>query len=194
MRRFLPKLLFYYSAIAAFLITISTIFSSQSIGPVIFATLFLPVTAYFIIEFFKQVRSLLSPTPVEGTDISSGPKKGEIIIFTLIFLLLLGVGFRNIYFKSGAQGVPLTSPTQVPLVFKTTSTPTPIRIVQISITDSSSSARIYQKPTIYSAKIGNAKDGDMFEFIASESGWYQIRLASDSAGFIPAKYVKEVAE
>ena len=194
MRRFLPKLLFYYSAIAAFLITISTIFTSQSIGPVIFSILFLPVTAYFIVEFFKQIRSLLSHRLIQGSDMSSGPKKGEFIIFTIIFLLLLGVGFRNIYFKSGAQSVPTVSPTPVPLIFKTGSSPLPIRIVQISLTDSSSSARIYQKPTIYSAIIGNAKDGDIFTFIASSSGWYQIGLASDSAGFIPAKYVKEAGE
>jgi hypothetical protein len=191
MRRFLPKLLFYYSAIAAFLITISTIFSSQSIGPVIFATLFLPVTAYFLIEFFKQIRSLFNPKLIEGTDLSSRPKKGEVIIITLIFLLLLGVGVRNIFKNSSAESPTSPSPTQIPLVFKTGSTQSPINIIQISIPEGSASAKIYQKPYIYSTLLGEANDGDIYEFTASESGWYKISIASDSAGYIMAKYIKE---
>jgi len=194
MRRFLPKLLFYYSAIAAFLVTISTIFTSQTIGPVIFATLFLPVTAYFVIEFFKQVRSLLSKSPLEGSDLSSGPKKGEIIIIGIIFLLLLGVGLKNVYFKSSAESPNSPFPTSSPLIFKTGSTSTTEKIVQISIPEGSASAAIYQKPLMNSKKIGQAVNGDLFELIATSSGWFEVRLASDSSGFILAKYVEEVTK
>lgn len=195
MSKLLPKILFYYSAIASFLITISTVFASQSIGPVIFATLFLPVTAYFIIEFFKQMRSLFSDKPSEGTDAGTPPKKGEVIAIVAIFLLLSGFSFWNIS-KGRPSGeiLPLPSPSQSPLIFKSTGSSEPLKSIQISITDGSESVKIRQKPTVYSDKIGDAKDGDIFQYLSLDSGWYEIKYSTESSGFISAKYAKEIEQ
>lgn len=186
MKKTLPKLLFYYSAVASFLITVSTIFTSYTLGPVIFATLFLPVTAYFIIEFFRKVRG-------EEADATVRSKKGEVIFIILTFLVLLGLGFRNIY--NSKQVVTQTLPEQsaAPLVFKTQPSPTPTTstTITIDIIDGSTSINIREKPTIYSDKVGEAKNGDVFEYTKKEMGWYEIRMDTGLIGFISAKYARE---
>jgi uncharacterized protein YgiM (DUF1202 family) len=191
MRNLMPKLLFYYCAITAFLITVSTVFTSQTIGPVIFATLFLPVAAYFVIEFFKQLRSMFSPKPLEDSDVSSGPRKGEFFLITFIFLLLLSLGIWNIYNSTGASAQTEPEPTSSPLTFKVDPSPTPGITVTISITDGSELINIREKATVYSEKIAEAKDGDTFEYVSKDAGWYEVKLPSGSNGFISAKYVKE---
>lgn len=195
MKLFMPKLLFYYSAIASFLITLSTVLTSNTIGPVVFATLFLPVTAYFVIEFFKQMRSLFSPKATEGSDLGSPPKKGEYIVMAIIFLTLLGVAIRNIMFPAnnnppgeklyGSGAIPSPSP----LIFKTQEVQ-PKTILTVKISDGSPLINIRQKPTIYSEKMGEAKDGDTFEYTTLSAGWYEIVLADGSTGYIAAKYAK----
>lgn len=55
-KKLLSKILFYYSAVASLFIAISTAYSSKTLGSVIFTIFFLPVCAYFIIEFFNQKR------------------------------------------------------------------------------------------------------------------------------------------
>lgn len=55
-KNLLSKILFFYSAIASFFVTVSAALTSKTLGPVIFVFLFLPVAAYFMIEFFKQLK------------------------------------------------------------------------------------------------------------------------------------------
>lgn len=187
----MPKILFYYCAITAFLITVSTVFTSQTIGPVIFATLFLPVTAYFVIEFFKQLRLMFSPKSLEDTDVSSGPRKGEFFLISFIFLLLLGTGIWNIYNSSETSAQSEPQPTSTPLTFRVNPSPTPGITVVVSITDGSEFINVREKATVYSEKITEAKDGDIFEYVSKNAGWYEVKLPSGSNGFISAKYVKE---
>lgn len=187
MKKALPKLLFYYSAVASFLITVSTIFTSYTLGPVIFATLFLPVTAYFIIEFFKQMRG-------EGSNAGSGPKKAEVIVTVALFLLLMGLGLKNIYKnKQLTINNPQLTTSPPPLVFKTQPSPTPTTstTITIDIIDGSTSINIREKPTIYSDKVGEAKNRDVFEYTKKEMGWYEIRMDTGLIGFISAKYARE---
>jgi len=64
----------------------------------------------------------------------------------------------------------------------------------IKITDGSESVNIRQKPTVGSNKIGEAKEGDTFEFVSVNSGWYEIKLADESTGFISARYLEVMPE
>jgi hypothetical protein len=189
MKNLLPKVLFYYCAFGAFFITISTVLTSQTMGPVIFATLFLPVTAYFIIEFFKQMRAVFSNKQVEGSDMGSTPKIREIVVITFIFLSLLGLGIKSIYNSSKDQA-PVPVPSSSPLVFKSQPSPTPLATLTIEITDGSPSVNIREKPTVYSSKVTEAKNGDVFEYLEENAGWYKIKLDGDKVGYISAKYVK----
>lgn len=181
MKNFFSKALFYYSAIAAFLITISTVFTSQTIGPVIFTFLFLPITAYFVIEFFKQLRG--------GTDLTTGYRKGEMAIMILIFLILLVLGSKNIYTND-----KISQPSPPPSVFKpeATASPAPETTLTISITDGSPSVNIREKPTIYSEKVGEAKNGDVYEYTQKTGEWYEVKLEKEKVGYISFKYIKEV--
>jgi hypothetical protein len=196
MKSFMPKLLFFYSAIASLLITVSLVLTSNTFGPVIFATLFLPVTAYFIIEFFKQMHTIVLPKSEKAPVPTPKPKKGEAIVFILIFILLVGLGINNIRVTSKANSNPDSSTPQAsssPFIFKTGQTSTPAASLTVSITDGSPTINIRQKPTTYSEKIGTAKDGDKFTYVDKVDGWYQINLATGS-GYVSSKYVKEIEQ
>lgn len=68
---------------------------------------------------------------------------------------------------------------------------TPITSLTVKIADGSSFVNIRQKPTVNSEKIGKANDGDAFEFISINAGWYEIKLIDGSTGFISGKYAIE---
>lgn len=192
--KILPKLLFLYSAVAAFLITASSVLTSNTIGPVIFSTLFLPVTAYFVVEFFKELRSVFTPTTSDDANNIVIPKKGETIIIFLIFLILFGVGLRNILFKKDDVNETnnLKSPnTPIVLKSETTPTPTPAKTLSISITDGAPSVNVRGKPSLYSSKIADAKNGDTFEYTKRDGEWYEIKLKDETYGYISFKYVVE---
>lgn len=191
----MSKVLFYYSAIASFVITASLVLTSNSITPVVFAVLFLPVAAYFVSEFFHQMRSIFSPKEEKPyTDVFLKPRKGEIFAMAVIFLIFLGIGIRNVSANAKAAVQGPATPTPTPsLIFSTDQTPSPApaSLVIISITDGSAEVNIRSKPTIYSDKAGSAKDGDRFEMISESAGWYQIKLPDGSTGYISGNYIKQ---
>ena len=192
MQKVLPKILFLYSAIASLFIAVSITLTTESFIPVIFGVLFLPVAGYFISETFKQFRS--------GSDNLPAPKKGEIAVMFLIFLILLGLGVRNIY----ANSIPTIDNTGRPpeasssaLIFKNTVSESPSPVskfpkLKVTISDGSESINIRAKATIYSDKVGTTKDGDIFEYTQKENGWYQIKMTDGSTGFLSPLYVKEI--
>lgn len=65
----------------------------------------------------------------------------------------------------------------------------PKMMLTITLDDKSAIVNIRQKPTTTSEKIGKAKDGDIFEFISLVSGWYEVKLADGSTGFISDKFI-----
>ncbi len=70
----------------------------------------------------------------------------------------------------------------------------PKQMVMVKLDDGSSSVNIRQKPTSYSEKIGSAQDGDTFEYINLDAGWYEVKLEDGSIGFILATYMKKGEE
>jgi len=64
--------------------------------------------------------------------------------------------------------------------------------------DESASANIRQSPTTDSKVIAEAKNGDTFEFVSENSGWYEIKLGNGSIAFISASIgellVEEIEE
>lgn len=189
------KLLFYYSAAASLFITASMVFTSQTAAPLIFAVLFLPVTAYFVVEFFNGIRSKLNPKESSNVPIYSGTNITGNLVLLAIFLTLLGLGVRNVYYNSIklASIEANTLPSSVPIVISKTQTPEPgkAKTLTISITDGSQSVNIRAKPTIYSDKVAEAKNGTILPYTEKKGEWYEVTLEDSSVGYISFKYVEE---
>ena len=180
----------------AILVTISAVFTSKSLGPIIFAILFLPVTAYFVIEFGKEIKSIFSKKSGEDSDTHFLPRKAESLVLIIVFALLFGFGFKNVIANTKVKLTEVDDPssTNTPLIFKAIATPsTPLSVITVAITDGSPTINIRNKPTIYSDKITTAKDGDKFEVISKDSGWYLVKIAGNAtdSGYISAKYIKQ---
>jgi len=136
----------------------------------------------------------------------------EIAACTIIFALLVTFGIRNIAvpaserpelavlgIKTVASTTESTKPHTTPIL-----TPTPVVkeeikpkiMLTIKINNASASAgiNIRQEPTINSETKGIANDGDIFEFVSFvsvDTGWYEVKLADGSTGFISAIYIKK---
>ncbi len=104
-----------------------------------------------------------------------------ILTTAIVFSLLLILGIRNV--EASKHPRPLPAP---PVLEETK----PKTTLTIKMNNGSESVTIHQKPTINAKKIGEAKDGDTFEFISLDSEWFEIKLADGSTGFISAAYVK----
>lgn len=120
---------------------------------------------------------------------------------TLVFLLLVALGLRNVNISNAKSYESLPSPEVLaeaeevkPEEIPETEPETEAVQVTIKSEDGSLKINIRQEPTTSSQKIGQANNGDSFEFVSKDSGWYEIKLADGSTGFISAKYVASEGE
>src|SRR5260221_2143327 len=179
MQKILEKVIFFYSAVASLLITIGTVGSATNTLPVIFVILFLPVTSYFLVEFIET-----------NPETEMLPGKGESILFLAVFIFFLGFGIKNV------MGISIPNPTSTAstLIFKAvpsptpTPTPKPIIMITVKIPDGSTTVNIREKPTIYSNKIAQVKNGDKLEEIAKITDWYEVKI-NGLVGYISKLYV-----
>lgn len=117
----------------------------------------------------------------------------------VIFLLLFTLGARNINISSAKNFQPLPSPEVLSETdeakpeeeAKPKEEAEPVVILTVKMKDASSSANIRQKPTISSEKIGEAKNGDTFEFVSNNSDWFEVKLQDGSTGFILGEFIEE---
>lgn len=121
----------------------------------------------------------------------------EFLATAIVFLFLLAFGIKNITVATTKVPIPPSpSPAVLSETTKTEETETqeeanPKIMLTIKVNYASASVNIRQEPTISSKKIGEAKNGDTFEFVSLDSGWYEVKLATGSAGFISEKFIKE---
>lgn len=135
---------------------------------------------------------------------SSPPRIIEFLaVASLVFLLLVGLAVRNInaYASKNAKSASIQpEATSEPAVSGVTTTPQPeeertpepetkITLV-VKITDGADHVNIRQEPTVESPKIGEALDGETFDFISINAGWYEVKLVDGSTGFISSKYIE----
>lgn len=130
-----------------------------------------------------------------------------LIIMGAVFILLVSIGLGNIQLYAANNSNPsktkistpivlpkaeVLSETQeiVPGIVEATSGATVISWATIKTEDPNLLVNIRENPSTSSRKIGQAKNGERFEFISLESDWYQIKTANGSAGFISAEYVE----
>lgn len=136
----------------------------------------------------------------------------EFLAAAIVFFLLVSFGIRNILISttknpnfsptpsilSETVEIEQATPSSTPSILSETeqsSTPSaeveePKIMLTVTVDDKLSIVNIREKPTTRSEKIAKAKDGDIFEFVSIESGWYEVKLADGSTGFISAKYIE----
>lgn len=138
----------------------------------------------------------------------------------LSFVLLVSFSIWNINISKATTQQPQPTPNQygtgpTPAVLAETATPLaatsqatssaviveatasakpetkPETTLKVRIDDGSSFVNIRRKPALNSEKIGKASEGDTYEFISLNAGWYEIKLIGGSTGFISGKYAIE---
>lgn len=120
-------------------------------------------------------------------------------VSSFLFLLLVGLGIRNIQVNqvnTSNLSQPLPAPQVLPAQTENIepereSQENPRKTVIIKTGDEFSIVNIREKPATDSAKIGSARDGDVFEFVSETLDWYEIKLASESSGFISGDYAEK---
>ena len=125
----------------------------------------------------------------------------ELIAASGIFVILLTLGLRNIIGSS--KNIVNTPPPTSSVLSETMETekPTetmetkePKKMLSVKATGGSANVNIHQEPAVNSKMVGKAKEGDIFEFVSEDSGWYEIKLADGSVGFISSKYIEVIQE
>lgn len=64
------------------------------------------------------------------------------------------------------------------------------QVLSVKNTDGTSPVNILKIPAQDSEKIGEAHDGDIFEYVSKNSDWYKIKLPDGSNGFIFSTYIE----
>lgn len=107
-----------------------------------------------------------------------------------VFLLLLGLGFRNV--KIATAQKLAAAPTQSPSVLAESVEPRdpsePKITVVVKISGDVDHINIRKSPSITSEKVAQAKNGDEFEFVSVNSGWYEVKLTDGATGFIASEF------
>ncbi len=119
------------------------------------------------------------------TNIQPAGRLPEIFALSAVFLLLLGLGLRNIN-SSQAKNLAV-SPASAPDVLSESVEPPPPTIknlVTVEVPEALGFVYIRQGPTADSEKVGEAENGDQFELTGVDSGWYKVKLEDGSQGFI----------
>ncbi len=141
----------------------------------------------------RRIPKLVESKPAEevhtNTKSDSLPSVSHIVIAVGVFLVLLTMGVRSIDSTIAKNTTP-------PEVAGVSSTPTPqeakvSKMVIVSIEDKSANLNIRENPSLDAKKVGQASDGDAFEFVSQNSDWYEIKLVGGAQGFISKTYAKE---
>ena len=132
------------------------------------------------IVFESEIEHFGGEAAINTADVEPRSKTPEFVATAALFVVLMALGIRNIRASAPVTPAVLQAETEVEAPPKTW--------VTVKMADASASANIRQEPTVESKKIGKAKDGDSFELVSENSGWYEIKLADDAHGFMSTEY------
>jgi len=197
------KILFVYCTAASLFITANGLLTANSVESIVFTALFIPVTLYFVYSAIKQLRNyILIPKVLQDSETRSQFKVNK-TEFTIAIVLLLGLTTLGILSISNGRNETQAKPPieqksiieierQEPLTLENKDVVV-IKSVAITIDDGSPFVNIRSEPTVYSEAIGQAEDGDSYELVEEETGWYKIKFGEEQ-GFISIKYAKVIEE
>ncbi|MGD0523098.1 MAG: SH3 domain-containing protein [Candidatus Microgenomates bacterium] len=137
-----------------------------------------------------------NPILAGNSPVEEPSKAPEFAMAITTFVLLFAFGFRNVWIHSAKATNSISSISSLPSppagkpAVAGVKVEKPEMILAVKINDGSASINIRRGPTLNSEKVGEAKNGDTFEFVAINSGWFGVRLADGSTGFIWSKYIE----
>lgn len=119
----------------------------------------------------------------------------EFAISSAVFIFLFTFGLRNVLVSTAKDinSISSISPTSTPSV-AAAKDEKPKIILAVKVDNGSNSINIRQGPSIQSEKIGEAKNGDVFEFVSINSGWYGVKMTDGLTGFISSKFIEIIEE
>lgn len=153
------------------------------------------------VEKYEPEQKVSEPTETSTVPVDQPAPSlriSEIAASFAVFLVLLGLGLRNIHTANASINTSITqTPTKTSVLSESTSvTPTPSPSHQPKITvvvktgDQSATVNIRKEPSTNAPVIGKATNGQTFEMVSIvESAWYEVKLEDGSVGYITSKYI-----
>lgn len=142
----------------------------------------------------EQVDRHLERRDPEAVNLKLWARIPELLAAGTVFVILLGFGFRNVTAVAKKPEVaPVTLGTNTASAIPAP-TPSPEPKIVLIVRYTEGPVNIREQPTVQSKKIGEAADGDKFEFVWGNSGWYQVNLPDGLVGFIKSQYIEKQEE
>ncbi len=158
-------------------------FFGLTTGNIFLLVIFLPVPLYFIFAIVKRIRN---------KNANENKSKTSFVSFLLVFiffLLMLFVGFYNVFIAKKQTASVAKSQKSVIIIPTKKAAPLPAEI--IVKTDSGKSLVNVRKDATSSAEIMvKVRDNQTFKVISEKSGWLEIALDNGTTGWIS----KELAQ
>lgn len=173
------KLLFIYSLLAVLFLFISSSMSVKSYGDIVYVALIVPVLIYLVFVLFSVI-----DTPQVHI------RKRHVFPALLLAGVMTMLAVFRIQNIPNEQPEPSSSPITIhiedPVSEITSDLP-----AQITIVAPNGPVNIRSNPSISSEIIGQANDGELFDFSVAENDWYKVNLQSGEEGYIYKNFVKE---
>jgi putative transposase len=152
-----------------------------------------------------------SPPSLVRTDIPKSPAQAEwaespsrlpgYIMAVAIFVLLFGFGFRNVWTSNAKatssrvlSALPTSSPS-APEVSGVTDEQQPrVVLLAVKTTSPNSAISIRGAPNPNASIVSKTKDGDVFELVSINSGWFGVKLFDGSTGYISSTFIQILEE
>lgn len=151
---------------------------------------------------------ILENSPLERRNVQSGPANAfetpayskppsrawEIAGMTAIFFLLFGLGYRNVNVTKAKNVASL--PDSQPAVLSESDSAEPVASPKPKITlmvknvEAGATLPIHSEPNLQSETVGEAKNEELFEFVSINSGWFGVKLADGTTGYIFSDFIE----
>lgn len=134
---------------------------------------------------------LARTTPLKQAQ-SYSPKITYFLTVSAIFVGLFGYGFNNVKTSLANEEAKLQIVSETPAPKVAGEKTQAEMFLLVKIDDGAEYVNIRKKPRTSSEKIGEALEGETFEFISIQSGWYEVKMDEKSSGWIFSKYIEAI--
>lgn len=169
---------FGYCAFASLFLLVSAIMTFQKSGNVLVLIVLFPIIGYFVYYF---ARLLIKKEPLP-----SGPKSKTVNKIILIVFVALVTGSTYTILA-----IPSEKATMKKSQWIATTPDTHMKKQQFGTikTDGDGRVRVRQKPSVESAIVDTAKNGQTFEILENADDWVRVSLEASQSGWIHTEFI-----